>query len=83
MDVESDAFKPILRAGNGFADARMTRDWLDFSVEHLSKWWKMGEQQATFAFAVGKLQSYIQGTLAAADRHDPRLPAHLGENPAR
>ena len=77
LNVEADAFKPILRAGNGFDDVRMTRDWLDFSVEHLSKWWKMGEQPAMFSFAVGKLQSYIHRTLAATDRHDTVMDSTL------
>ena len=55
--VEDDAFAPILKAGRGFKDARMTRDWLDFSVEHLSKWWKL---LGTYGinFAIGKLQAY-------------------------
>ena len=77
LNVEADAFKPILRAGNGFDDVRMTRDWLDFSVEHLSKWWKMGEQPAMFSFAVGKLQSYIHSTLVATDRHDTVMDSTL------
>ena len=38
--VEDDSFKPILKAGRGHDDIRMTRDLLDFCVEHLSKWWK-------------------------------------------
>ena len=67
------------RAGRGFNDARLTRDWLDFSVEHLSKWWKMGEQPATYAFAVGKLQSYIHRTLMATDAgvHDTAMESTL------
>ena len=80
QNVESDAFKPVLRAGRGFDDARLTRDWLDFSVEHLSKWWKMGEQPATYAFAVGKLQSYIQRTLMATTDngvHDTTMESTL------
>ena len=39
--VEGDAFIPILHAGQGLKDARLTTDWLDFSLEHLSKWQKM------------------------------------------
>ena len=80
QNVEADAFKPVLRAGRGFDDARLTRDWLDFSVEHLSKWWKMGEQPATYAFAIGKLQSYIQRTLMETDagvQHDTTMDSTL------
>lgn len=79
QNVESDAFKPVLRAGRGFDDARLTRDWLDFSIEHLSKWWKMGEQPATYAYAVGKLQSYIHRTLMATDAgvHDTTMDSTL------
>jgi len=38
--VEDDAFAAIKTAGRGHKDACMTKDLLDFSVEHLSKWWK-------------------------------------------
>ena len=41
---------------------RMTPDWLDFSVEHLSKWWKMLEifQHATvYQSLMQKYQAYL------------------------
>jgi hypothetical protein len=60
--VEDDAFKPIMKAGNGFNDVRMARDWLDFSLEHLSKWWKIGGSPAMM-YGIGKLQSYIHKTV--------------------
>lgn len=44
----------------------MTRDYLDFSVEHLSKWWRMGgddDAPAIMAFAIGKLQGLVQKAL--------------------
>jgi len=64
-NVEGDAFVPIQRAGRGMEDVRMTRDWLDMSVEHLSKWWKVAElqQDVMYAYAAGKLQSYVLRTL--------------------
>lgn len=38
------ALGPIRNAGQGGEDLRMTQDWLDFSVQHLSKWQKaLGE----------------------------------------
>jgi len=33
--VEDDTFKPLNLAGRGRSDGRMTRDWLDFAIEHL------------------------------------------------
>ncbi len=41
VGVEQDAFIPILSAGRGRKDVRMTKDWLDFSLEHMSKWQKL------------------------------------------
>jgi len=34
---EDGCFQPFLQYRG---DVRMTRDWLEFSVEHMSKWWK-------------------------------------------
>lgn len=41
--LEDAAFVPIHLSSNGAKDIRMTRDYLDFSVEHMSKWWRMGK----------------------------------------
>lgn len=41
---------------------RMTVDWLDFSIEHLSKWWKMLDvfnSKVTFKQFNNKLNSYL------------------------
>jgi hypothetical protein len=35
--IEDGCFQPFLQYIN---DVRMTRDWLEFTVEHMSKWWK-------------------------------------------
>ena len=61
--VEDDAMKPVLKVGNGIKDCRMPKDWLDFCVEHLSKWWKIDKRNYTMYYAVGKLQMYIQTSL--------------------
>lgn len=46
---------------------RMTLDWLDFSVEHMSKWWKVAnvfgkEDAIPFNRAVTAFQSYTRNT---------------------
>ena len=58
-NVEGDCFIPINFAGAGMEDARKTRDYLDFSIEHLSKWWKMTEAPG-MKYAIDRLKSYIQ-----------------------
>ena len=35
--IEDGCFQPFRQPGS---DVRMTRDWLSFAVEHMSKWWK-------------------------------------------
>jgi len=35
--IEDGCFQPFRQPGS---DVRMTRDWLNFAVEHMSKWWK-------------------------------------------
>lgn len=57
--VEDDSFAPVLRAGRGFEDSRMALDWLDFSIEHLSKWWKLLDEGG-LSYGTGKLQAYVQ-----------------------
>ena len=58
-NVEGDAYVPIKRAGRGVKDVRMTVDWLDFSIEHLSRWWKaLGDLEGQ-PYTIGKLQGYI------------------------
>lgn len=65
--VEDDAFKPIQKAGKGHHDVRMTHDLLDFSVEHLSQWWKYAGRD-TLAYAHAKLDNYT-----ARIRSQPKL----------
>jgi hypothetical protein len=60
-NVEGDAFIPILKAGRRKLDVRMAVDWLDFSIEHLSKWWKLAGPKSEI-YIIGKLQSYAQRT---------------------
>lgn len=67
--VEDDSFKPILKAGHGHADVRMTRDLLDFCVEHLSKWWKDAGGE-TPAYARDVLFEYTQ-RIQSQSMHPP------------
>ena len=42
---------------------RMTPDWLDLSVEHMSKWWKMLDifrHEAVFVSLIQKLEAYLR-----------------------
>jgi hypothetical protein len=58
-NVEGDAFVPIRRTKRGDRDVRMAVDWLDFSIEHLSKWWKLAGRKGEI-YLMGKLQTYAQ-----------------------
>jgi hypothetical protein len=59
-NVEGDVYIPIKRAGGKrVLDVRMATDWLDFSVEHLSKWWKMTKSPGQ-TYLIGKLEEYGQ-----------------------
>jgi len=61
--VEDDSFAAVKKAGRGREDARMARDFLDFSIEHLSKWWKTaGGYSLTYAQA--KLANYTERVIA-------------------
>ena len=52
---------------------RMTLDWLDFSVEHLSKYWKNAQvfspDPVPYAFITGRLERYIQRTNLKTSNH--------------
>ena len=48
----------------GWQEVRLTRDYLDFSVEHLSRWWKKNPADTSYGVAIGKLQSYSQRSCA-------------------
>lgn len=67
--VEDDSFKPILKAGNGHADVRMSRDLLDFNVEHISKWWKDAGDNSV-AYAQAKFNNYTSRIRSRPTRDD-------------
>jgi hypothetical protein len=63
-NLEGASFEVALRTAGGKHDAKMAFDWLDFSIEHLSKWWKTIGDHGT-AFAIGKLQAYTQRVMTS------------------
>ena len=65
-NVEGDAIIAVKRGGRGMEDALKTRDYLDFSIEHLSKWWRMTEAPGIL-YATLKLKDYIQRSVAKRD----------------
>jgi len=67
--VEDNAFVPILKAGRGGRDIRMARDLLDFSVEHLSKWWK-DAGVATEPYVQEKCENYTKRVRALPPQDD-------------
>lgn len=86
-NVEGDAFIPIRRAGRGTADVRMTHDWLDFSLEHLSRWWKVLGPEGV-PYTVGKLQAYTQAACRRRGKSSTWMnttlaiiPMGVGQNP--
>lgn len=62
-NVEGDAFIPIRWAGQGMKDVRMALDWLDFSIEHLSKWQKLIASPQGNHFASQTCQLYTRKKL--------------------
>eukprot|EP00629_Pelagomonadales_sp_RCC1024_P008462 CAMPEP_0119264586 /NCGR_PEP_ID=MMETSP1329-20130426/3629_1 /TAXON_ID=114041 /ORGANISM="Genus nov. species nov., Strain RCC1024" /LENGTH=429 /DNA_ID=CAMNT_0007264365 /DNA_START=98 /DNA_END=1384 /DNA_ORIENTATION=+ len=73
--VEDGVWRPMQQYSDEFA---MTRDWLDFSLEHLSRYWKMlrvdrGDRYKTLFFAlIARLKRYATQTpvLAGAPFRD-------------
>ena len=56
------------------ADVRLTTDWLDLGVEHLSKWWKMTRYQkhyASYQTLGHHLADYITQSMAAGSSSSP------------
>ena len=57
--VESACFVPLRQYRD---DIRMTTDWLEFCVEHMSKWWKVlniTDSNSLFEFFIDQLNSFI------------------------
>jgi hypothetical protein len=63
-NLEGASFAPLTKVGHGIKDGRMTRDFLDFSIEHLSHFWKLIGEYGT-AFSIGKLQVYSQRVMTS------------------
>ena len=75
--LEDATFVPVQRAGRGVRDVAMTIDYMDFSVEHMSKWFKWPDSDNALSYAIGRMQftteqiskgppksTYMQSTLA-------------------
>ena len=56
--VEDGVFRPAEQYRHDFA---MTREWLAFSVEHLSRYWKGLNESSVAALAAGPLDAYATG----------------------
>ena len=66
MDMELDGIEDrIAPSFNAFLSPeqlRMTQDWLEFSVEHLSKWWKITEWRSNldaYSVLMDRLLRYV------------------------
>jgi hypothetical protein len=53
--VEDNVWHSIYETGRGDKDILQALDWLDFSVEHLSKWWK---ETQDYDYAIEKLTAF-------------------------
>lgn len=66
-------------------DIRLTRDWLDFSVEHLSKWWRLvsvGNFDGGYWRLIINLLAYIRRESQSRQDDSSTMTATL-ENPFR
>jgi hypothetical protein len=59
VNLESASYDAIRNAGNGRDDVLMTADWLDYCVEHLSKWYKMIGTASGLALAENTYLTYV------------------------
>eukprot|EP01084_Bolivina_argentea_P072056 130871_1 len=63
--VEDGCFAAVYKNGL-YKKVQMTFDWLDFSVEHMSKWWKMtnvfGADMTSFNLITNNLMNYVKQT---------------------
>lgn len=57
--LEAATFEAISKAGKGHLDVRMTVDFLDYSVEHVSNWYKMIGTDSGLAFAARTYLNYV------------------------
>lgn len=75
--LEDAVWKAIdLHAGR---DLRLTRDWLDLSVEHLSKWWRMtkvNKFDASHNRLIGNLYEYIRQSNSTIIEEEEDSPDH-------
>lgn len=62
--VEDGCFQAYRKDNAPIPTARMTLDWLDFSVEHMSKWWKQldvfGMDSVPFNKAITSFETYAR-----------------------
>jgi hypothetical protein len=54
--LEDATFQPVFNAGHGQHDVAMTVDYMDFSVEHMSKWFKWPDSNNALSYAIGRMQ---------------------------
>jgi hypothetical protein len=54
--LEGATYIPVKNSGNGQDDAHMTVDYLDFMVEHLSKWFRWPDNNEVLSYAIGRMQ---------------------------
>ena len=70
--VEDGCFQVFRQDRNA---VKMTLDWLDFSVEHLSKWWKVADifdkDAVPFNRAMTALQAYTSKTILDTHQTSP------------
>eukprot|EP00542_Grammatophora_oceanica_P019100 CAMPEP_0194053430 /NCGR_PEP_ID=MMETSP0009_2-20130614/49815_1 /TAXON_ID=210454 /ORGANISM="Grammatophora oceanica, Strain CCMP 410" /LENGTH=481 /DNA_ID=CAMNT_0038701513 /DNA_START=89 /DNA_END=1534 /DNA_ORIENTATION=- len=68
-NIEGVTFQAILQSGHGKDDVRMTTNWLHFSLEHLSKWWRLvGDLIGPpgLEHAIAMLEAYTNRTIIKA-----------------
>lgn len=77
-----DAVWKAIREPNKGLDLYLTRDWLDLSVEHLSKWWKttrIDRFNAGYQRLLSNLFEYVGGWDSYRKQHESDKPQE--ENP--
>jgi hypothetical protein len=62
--LEDGTFRPIYAAGNGSLDVRMTVDWLELAVEHLSDYHRLLDTNAS-QHVIAQLEAYVSATTTA------------------
>lgn len=67
--VESGCFVPFRQFS---AHVRMTRDWLEFTVEHMSKWWKtfnIFAHPTTMRTFIERIESFTSNSITTPGLH--------------